>query len=245
MAFFINFAAKTEIGPDLLMNDKSFVARGILAGVCIGIGGCIYLKVGGVAGAVLFAFGLIAVISMKLNLFTGKAQYVWGVRSTGQTDQGGYVWLISILALNVAGCIVAGLLFSSGEMQEAATAVMDRRLSASPLRNGLLAVGCGFIMTLAVQNASKGRWLPLLFGIPAFILCGLPHCVADAFYIASVPQDYAARHAGALAAFYGAIVAGNFAGCNLYRSVGTSKSEPVGNETASIGPEIETNGSTK
>ena len=34
----------------------------ILAGICIAIGGTVNLKVGGVAGAVLFAFGLTTVV---------------------------------------------------------------------------------------------------------------------------------------------------------------------------------------
>lgn len=199
------------------MKDKTFFVRGVLAGICISLGGCIYLKVGGVAGAILFAFGLIAVVSLGLNLFTGKAQFVWGRSAEGQYGQGGYVWLFSILALNIIGCLLMGVLLSNAAMQEAAVGIIDTRLASSPLRNGLLAIGCGFIMTLAVQGAAKGKWLPLLFGIPAFILCGLPHCVADAFYIATVPGEYLGEHAADLSLFYVSIVAGNFLGCNLYR----------------------------
>lgn len=205
------------------MKDKTFIVRGLLAGICISMGGCIYLKVGGVAGAILFAFGLITVVTLQLNLFTGKAQFVWGRGTDGQYAQGGYVWLLSILALNIIGCLVMGLLMGSTDMQEAALSIVDKRLSASPLRNALLAVGCGFIMTLAVQGTAKGKWLPLLFGIPAFILCGFPHCVADAFYIACVPGEYLAEHAVDLALFYVAIVAGNFFGCNAYRMLRTSE----------------------
>ena len=201
------------------MNDRRFVARGILAGACISLGGCIFLKVGGVTGAILFAFGLIAVISMQLNLFTGKAQFVWNPASARQTEQGGYLWLAAILALNILGCVAMALLFSNPEMQEAAMTIIDKRLASSPLKNALLAVGCGFIMTLAVQNAARGRWLPLLSGIPAFILCGLPHCVADAFYLASVTPEYMTERLADIAVFYIAIVAGNFAGCNAYRLV--------------------------
>lgn len=201
------------------MNDRTFIARGLLAGVCISLGGVIFLKVGGVAGAILFAFGLIAVVSMQFNLFTGKAQFVWGNAPEGQTRQGGYLWLIAILFLNVAACAAMGLLFSSPEMQETASSILDKRLAASPLKSGLLAIGCGFIMTLAVQNASKGKWLPLLFGIPAFILCGLPHCIADAFYIASLPAEYIMERSYDLLLFYPSIVAGNFLGCNAYRLV--------------------------
>lgn len=215
------------------MKDKTFIARGLLAGICISLGGCIFLKLGGVSGAILFAFGLIAVVSMKLNLFTGKAQFVWGANPEGPYETGGYVWLFSILALNILGCIAMAALLSTPELQGNALTIIEKRLDSSPLRNGLLAIGCGFIMTLAVQNASKGKWLPLLFGIPAFIICGLPHCIADAYYIASLPFDYLSEQAGDLALFYVAIVAGNFIGCNAYRllSPGTDKIKVESQET--------------
>lgn len=201
----------------LKSSNLTFIAKGLLAGVCISFGGCIYLKIGGVAGAILFAFGLIAVVSLKLNLFTGKAQFVWGKNPEGQNVQGGYVWLFSILALNILGCIASGALFSSPEIMDSAAAIIDRRLESSAFRNGMLAIGCGFIMTLAVQNAAKNHWLPLLFGIPAFIICGLPHCIADAFYIASLPSDFIRERVAEIGLFYISIVAGNFIGCNLYR----------------------------
>lgn len=209
------------------MNDKTFYARGILAGICISLGGCIYLKIGGIAGAILFAFGLIAVVSLKLNLFTGKAQFVWNPVIRAQHTQGGYVWLFSILALNVIGCIAMGALLSDQSLREAALSIIDRRLESSPLRNGLLAIGCGFIMTLAVQNAAKNRWLPLLFGIPAFIICGLPHCIADAYYIASLPADFFEERMADISIFYVAIVAGNFLGCNAYRLLSPKEREQV------------------
>lgn len=205
------------------MNERSFIARGVLAGVCISMGASIFLAISGVVGAILFAFGLIAVINLKLNLFTGKAQFVWGISGREQNQEGGYLWLLSILGLNIIGCFLMGVLMSNPGFEEAATSILEKRLSSSPLRNGILAIGCGFIMTLAVQGAGRNRWLPLLFGIPAFILCGFPHCVADAFYIASLPSEYIATHAADLAIFYFAIVLGNFIGCNAYRLLKPAK----------------------
>lgn len=199
------------------MKEKTFAARGILAGICISMGGAIYLKVGGVAGAVLFAFGLIAVVSLGLNLFTGKAQFVWPGQHFASISQGGMPWLLAILLLNIAGCAAMALLFSSPDMQEASVGILMKRLANEPLRNLFLSMGCGFIMTLAVQGAAKGKWLPLLFGIPAFILCGFPHCIADAFYICALPHDFLAGHAAELLLFYGIIVCGNYLGCNAYR----------------------------
>ena len=44
----------------------------ILAGICISIGCVVNLRVGGVAGAVLFAFGLTTVVYYGLKLYTGS-----------------------------------------------------------------------------------------------------------------------------------------------------------------------------
>ena len=48
----------------------------ILAGLCISIGCIVNLRVGGVAGAVLFAFGLTTVVYYKLKLYTGTAGFI-------------------------------------------------------------------------------------------------------------------------------------------------------------------------
>ena len=47
----------------------------ILAGLCISIGCTVNMKVGGVAGAVLFAFGLTTVVYYGLKLYTGTAGF--------------------------------------------------------------------------------------------------------------------------------------------------------------------------
>ncbi len=75
------------------------------------------------------------------------------------------------------------------------------------------------MMTTAVTVARKGRWLPLLFGVPAFIVCGFPHCVADAFYYLAAPLDFLCGNAFDILLLYLSIVAGNFVGCNIYRVV--------------------------
>ena len=46
-----------------------------LAGFTIGLAGFGYLTVGGVPGAVVFAFGLLTVIAYGLKLFTGTAGF--------------------------------------------------------------------------------------------------------------------------------------------------------------------------
>jgi formate/nitrite transporter FocA (FNT family) len=48
----------------------------ILAGICIALGGAVFLKAGGIIGAVLFSFGLLTVVHYKLKLYTGTAGFI-------------------------------------------------------------------------------------------------------------------------------------------------------------------------
>lgn len=189
---------------------KTIIKSSILAGICIGIAGFGFLAIGGIAGAVLFAFGLITVVCYKLKLYTGTAGFI--VR--GEVGQ-----LLLILLGNIIGCLCVALLarLSPMPLQETAEKILSGRLSIGPVRAGLLAIGCGFLMTTAVTFARRGMWLPLLFAVPMFILCGFPHCIADAFYYLTVSLDFMKEHMTDIIVLYISIVVGNFVGCNLYR----------------------------
>lgn len=172
----------------------------ILAGCCIGIGGTVYLKVGGVEGAVLFSIGLIAVVSYKLKLYTGAAGFV--------TKHN--IWeLVPILLGNIVGCTLLALFPTTLDV----TAIIAARAACEWYNAFVLAIGCGVLMTTAVTFAREGKFLPLLFAVPVFILCGFYHCVADAFYYA-VGYEYLTID---IVPVYLATIAGNFVGCNLPR----------------------------
>lgn len=184
----------------------------VLAGVCIGIAGFGYLVTRDIIGSVLFAFGLLTVVGYKLKLYTGTAGFI---------QKGEVGTLLLILLGNIFGCLLVSLMarMSPFEIQASAQSVLEGRLTIGPLRGGALAIGCGFIMTTAVTFARQGNNLPLLFGVPLFIVCGFPHCVADVFYYLTVPISFWAEHLGEILLFYVSIVIGNFIGCNFYRWV--------------------------
>ncbi len=190
----------------------------IFAGIAIGTAGFGFLAAGlqtaygSLAGAVLFSFGLLTVVGYKLKLYTGTAGFI------SRTEVGD---LFLILLGNIVGCLCVSLLarVSPLEIQAAAQKVLQLRLDTGALKCGLLAIGCGFIMTTAVNFARKGQYLPLLFGVPLFIVCGFPHCVADAFYFLCVPFAFIKAHFLSVMGLYICIVLGNLAGCNLYRIV--------------------------
>lgn len=199
---------KAKTNKDMM----KIVRSAFLAGFCIGIAGFGYLAEKSIVGAVLFAFGLLTVVHYGLKLYTGTAGFI----KKGEVGQ-----LFLILAVNLLGCLAVGLMARCSPMplQETAQKILEGRLTMGPWFGGILAIGCGFIMTTAVTFARKGQNLPLLFGVPLFITCGFPHCVADAFYYMCVPVDYLAAHVVDVLVFYLSIVVGNFVGCNLYRLV--------------------------
>ena len=184
----------------------------IVAGICIGIAGFGYLAEKSIVGAVLFAFGLLAVVHYGLKLFTGTA---------GFFRKGEFGNLFVILLGNIIGCLVVALIARCSPMplQQTAQGILEGRLAIGPLKGAALAVGCGGIMTTAVQFGRQGKYLLILFGVPMFITCGFPHCIADAFYYLCAPLPFLAENALQVILFYISIVIGNFIGCNLYRVI--------------------------
>ena len=192
----------------------------ILAGICISIGCVVNLRVGGVAGAVLFAFGLTTVVYYGLKLYTGTAGFI--------RLKGDWSMLAVVLLGNIVGCLLSAWLISYAQPDciEPATKILASRLAKGPWACFLLAIGCGFIMTTAVEFARKGKMLPLLLGVPVFILCGFAHSIADAFYfLLSLLGDNSQLTLNSqlstlnfqLLLVYLSEVLGNFVGCNLYR----------------------------
>ena len=194
----------------------------LFAGVLIAIAGWGFLA-NPVLGMFLFCVGLIAVVKYQTRLYTGTAGFLSSWRDLPS--------LLLILLGNIAGCLAVAsvALVSPLPLGEAAIKVISSRLEVGWWGTGLLAIGCGLLMSLAVDFARKNRdfsdWLPLLFAVPAFILCGFPHCVADAFYCCVYLFSASDIPWLSLAAYYGAIVLGNFIGCNIYRLFTIKKSE--------------------
>ena len=185
------------------MNVVEVLKSAVIAGICIGIAGIGFLATRDIVGSVLFAFALLTVVAYKLKLYTGTAGFI---------KKGELSFLALVFVGNVCGCLLMSLLarLSPMPLQESAQSILEGRLGMGPLHGGLLSIACGFIMTTAVTFARKGNNLPLLFGVPLFITCGYPHCMADAFFYLCVPLDFWMANLGSILSFYVCIVLGNF-----------------------------------
>lgn len=186
----------------------------VFAGILIAIAGYGFLA-GQAVGIFLFILGLAAVVSYKLKLFTGTVGFInWREIPN----------LVIILLGNVLGCWLVSLIAKVDTVlgiQTAAQTVLQSRLQLGWLACGIKAIGCGVLMSAAVEFSRRGvdfgYWVPLLFAVPLFIHCGFPHCVADAFYFLTCPNSVLMDSGWDLLSVYGSIVVGNSIGCNIYR----------------------------
>lgn len=185
----------------------------IFAGICIGLAGLGFLT-NSTIGMFLFAFGLAAVVNYKVKLFTGTAGFLQRFSD---------IWMLLICLIgNIIGCYLVSriAIVSPNDLTTAAETLLTKRLTLGWLNAGIMAIGCGILMSASVHFARKsenfGHWVPLVFAVPLFILCGFPHCIADAFYYLCCSPEYLTAHANSVLALYGSIVLGNFIGCNVY-----------------------------
>ena len=162
-----------------------FIIKGFYAGVLISMGGIAYLAIPDkIVGSFIFSLGLLTVCIYSFNLYTGKVGYLL-------VNKPSYILeLLFSLIGNFLGTFVVGNVMRLTRFKayiDTAKNIVDIKLSDSLLSIFILAVFCGIIMYLAVNNYKKnkdviGKYMTIFMGVMAFILCGFEHCVANMFY---------------------------------------------------------------
>lgn len=151
--------------------------QSILAGIFISLAAIVYLSVGGVAGALMFSVGLLAVLRFDAALFTGKA----GLLSQNGIES---MDLLGIWIGNYIGTFFTALVWlmtpRGEELAYSAMAIVAARVANGPLANFVLGIGCGLLMYIAVKAEQP---VLTILAVAAFIVSGFCHCVADMFYI--------------------------------------------------------------
>lgn len=164
---------------------KKLIYKSILAGLLIGLAACIYWSIyssagdycakylANILGSFLFSIGLISVILLQTNLYTGKIGYVNNKKL-----------LIESLIILVINCVVAYLVGLSYRLvfgvQEAA---MQARLNATWYQLLFRGIGTGALIYLAVELKKKYEsLLPVVLCVMSFILAGFQHSIANCTY---------------------------------------------------------------
>ena len=154
------------------------LVRAILAGMMIGIGGCVYLgcEVKWV-GAILFAVGLFTIFSFRLDLYTGKVGYLF------DNDRSYISYLLVVIIGNFIGCLILGLMMPLDAAVNLANAKLDNYEFLPVLFKGVL---CGMLMFIAADCYKNTKsFIATFVCVPVFILAGFEHSIADMFYFCS------------------------------------------------------------
>lgn len=206
--------AQLSIGKMILL--------GILAGIFIGFGSeasslaaHTIEDVGRarlVTGAI-FPVGLMLVIFMGAELFTGNCTMIMGVMDGRVKFSGMMKNLLVVYFSNLAGgVLLAGLVSYSGQWDYSAGALGAYTIKvaygkagmdfSAALISGIL---CNILVCLAVLAAAEakdiaGKCLVIFFVIMAFVVSGFEHCVANMYYLfagyfASLNPGYLAKAA--------------------------------------------------
>lgn len=151
---------------------SDLIKKSIAAALLIALGNFALLKLGNPIGPIIFAFGLLGVCYLGLNLFTGKCGFLFE-NKLKITD------LLIILAVNLAAGYLIGLLFRVADPSIIETATNKVSTWDFSLAFFVKSFFCGVIMYLAVKMYKLGTPLGIIFGIPLFIFCGFQHCIAN------------------------------------------------------------------
>ena len=168
------------------MKRAKVFLSGILAGMCVGLGGLVCLSVDNrIVGSALFTVGLFVICTFGFHLFTGKVCYVF------QNDRDYALDLPVIWLGNLVGTgIMAGLACltrNAAGLSEKALNMCQVKLDDGLLSLFILGIFCNILIHIAVEGYARnphelGKYLSLFFGVMVFILSGTEHCVADMFY---------------------------------------------------------------
>lgn len=156
-------------------------ARAILAGIAIGIGGCVFLATENkIVGAFMFTVGLYTICIQELNLFTGKVGYL-PERTISFVADLVVIWLGNLVGTYLTALAVNYTRIS--KISDTARAMCTVKAEDSLFSLLLLGIFCGLLMFIAVDGYAKTQNPVILFlGVATFILCGFEHCIADMFY---------------------------------------------------------------
>ena len=166
----------------------------IMAGICIGLGGTVFLRVkdafvgANIVAALLFSIGLFTICTRGYSLFTGRACYIFDNKPS---------YLLSLLVIWVGNLLGTGLLAlveratplcnAQSGMQLTAQALVEAKMSYGLGSVFLLACLCNIFIYLAVNGYANiphevGKYLALFLSVMAFILAGTEHSIADMYY---------------------------------------------------------------
>lgn len=166
------------------------IIDGVLAGILIALGGAVFLACvnsetpySRYIGAFFFSLALVCICMRDYSLYTGKIGLLYEKHAKEDIS----VLLLCLLG-NLIGTLVCGYLlaYMMPNLKETALNLCTGKLGQGYGFGFLRAVFCGILVYLSVDiYRNNHSTLGILLCIPAFILSGFEHSIADMFYFAA------------------------------------------------------------
>lgn len=160
--------------------------QSILAGICIGIGGAIFLALDNkIVGALLFTVGLFTICTRGYHLFTGRVGYALD-NDASYAASLVITWLGNLIGTNFVALALLQTRAATA-MHAKASAMCAAKLNDTLLSVFVLGIFCNILMYIAVDGFRNnkhevGKYIGLFLGVAGFILAGFEHCIANMFY---------------------------------------------------------------
>lgn len=155
-----------------LKKDSNTVrnCNSIIAGLLIGLGVIINTQTQPpIIGALLFSFGLLTIIHLKLPLYTGKVGFL--------KDNLALILLFNLIGI---GLTFAAYCIANPSFYEALAAIAAVKFEKTYMQMLFGGIFCGMLIHFAVK--CKVSYLTSM-AVIIFILIGAEHCIADFPYL--------------------------------------------------------------
>lgn len=167
------------------MKEIKTLLYAVMAGICIGLGGTVFLSLESkVLGALFFTVGLFTICTFGFGLYTGKVCYIFENDKKYLADIA-IIWLGNLMGTWLTGWALSMTRIAG--ISEKAAELCQIKLDDSLVSIFILAIFCNLLIFIAVDGFKNnphelGKYLALFFGVMVFILCGFEHCIANMFY---------------------------------------------------------------
>ena len=148
----------------------STLIKSILAGISIAIGTLTYLQVGGVLGACLFVIGILMVLLGRFKLYTGVVGYINDKKEIPNM-------LLIILGNLIGTCLM--FIFPN----PIAYTILLSKLTTPLHIIFIKSIICGLLIYCSVEAYKENKIFITFVSIPAFILVGAEHSIANFCFI--------------------------------------------------------------
>lgn len=208
------------------------ICDGIMAGLLITIGCCVYLGCNDVkwVGAILFSVALLTICIKGYSLYTGRIGFVLSNANKDYFSALFLGLLGNVIATAVVGIAVQ---YAIPNLHDIALVMCEAKLTQQWWQTLIRGILCGVLMYVAVAVYKEKRSIVgVLFAIPVFILSGFEHSIADMGYFA-IGGIYSAKAFG----FIWLVILGNSIGALILPALALAGKELKKDKLAGSGQE--------